>query len=81
MFRVMELRDGKVDVYEGTEQVSPPPEGVLRWIDLRSQDVGQLELLRARFDLHPLAIEDCAHEDQRPKLEEYRDHLFLVLLF
>lgn len=78
MFRVMELRDGKVTVLEGNEQVAPPAEGAMRWVDLQGQDVGQLELLRERFELHPLAIEDCAHEDQRPKLEEYRDHLFLV---
>ena len=74
----MQLRDGQVEVFEGIEHVGPPPPGVIRWIDLRSQDVGQLELLRAAFQFHPLAIEDCAHEDQRPKLEEYKDHLFLV---
>ena len=74
----MELCDGKVELFEGTEHVGPPPDGVVRWIDLRSQDEAQLELLRTRFEFHPLAIEDCAHEDQRPKLEEYRDHVFLV---
>ena len=78
MFRVMELRDGRVDLHEGTDRVGPPPEGVIRWIDLQAQDEAQLELLRARFDFHPLPIEDCAQLDQRPKLEEYRDSLFLV---
>jgi len=78
MFRVMELRDGRVELAEGTERVAPPPAGVVRWIDLRGQDSAQLELLRERFDLHPLAIEDCSHLDQRPKMEEYRDHVFLV---
>jgi magnesium transporter len=78
MFRVMDLRDGKVEVTEGADRVDPPPSGVLRWIDLSSQDLPQLEVLRQRFDVHPLVIEDCAHLDQRPKLEEYRDHLFLV---
>ena len=77
-FRVMELRDKRVELFEGSEHVEPPPEDVLRWIDLRAQDAACLELLRTRFGLHPLAIEDCAHLDQRPKLEEYRDHLFLV---
>jgi len=28
-------------------------------IDLLAQDAPQLELLRSRFDFHPLAIEDC----------------------
>lgn len=78
MFRVMELRDGQAIVLEGEEHVAPPPEGVVRWIDLHSQDGPQLELLRERFGFHPLAIEDCAHHDQRPKLEEYQSHIFLV---
>jgi len=50
----------------------------LRWVDLEGPDDAQLELLRQAFDFHPLAIEDCAHHDQRPKLEAYRDCLFLV---
>jgi len=78
MFRVMELRQGRFELFEGDEHVGPPPEGVLRWIDLRSPDARDLELLRGRFDFHPLTIEDCSHLDQRPKLEEYRDHIFLV---
>jgi magnesium transporter len=78
MFRVMDLRDGKVELHEGPDLVGPPPEGTVRWIDLQEQDPEQLELLRSRFDFHPLPIEDCAQLDQRPKLEEYRDCMFLV---
>lgn len=78
MFRVMELRDRRVDIAEGGERVAPPPPGVLRWVDLTSPVSTELELLRERFDFHPLTIEDCGHLDQRPKLEEYRNHLFLV---
>jgi magnesium transporter len=79
MFRTLELGpSGRVEVVEGAHHVAPPPEGTLRWIDLAAQDAAQLEMLRQRFDFHPLAIEDCAHFDQRPKLEEYRDCLFLV---
>src|SRR5688572_8966066 len=36
-------------------------------------------LLGSRYGLHRLAIEDSLHLDQRPKLEEYPGHLFLVL--
>jgi magnesium transporter len=78
VFRVMELREGRVQLLEGDEAAAPPPDGVLRWVDLRSQQTPQLELLRERFHFHPLTIEDCGHLDQRPKLEEYPDHLFLV---
>jgi magnesium transporter len=78
-FRVLELgQDGSVTEFSGMERVAPPPTGVARVIDLSDADVAALELLRERFRFHPLALEDCAHLDQRPKLEEYGDHLFLV---
>jgi magnesium transporter len=78
MFRVMEFRDGRLEVSEGIERVGRPPEGVRRWVDLRAPQPAELELMRERFDFHPLTIEDCGHLDQRPKLEEYDDHIFLV---
>ncbi len=85
MFRVLEVGpEGPVELHEGTARVGPPSEGDgdgdghLRWIDLTGQDDAQLELLRSRFDFHPLAIEDCAHFDQRPKVEEYGSYLFIV---
>ncbi len=74
----MDLEDGRVELSEGSGGVALPPPGGLRWIDLTSPTAPELELLRTRFDFHPLTIEDCGHLDQRPKLEEYRTHLFLV---
>lgn len=78
MFRVVDLTDGALEVTDGSARVSPPPPGTLRWIDCRAQDDEQLALLRSRFEFHPLALEDCAHHDQRPKVEEYEDHVFIV---
>ena len=79
MFRVLEVGpEGPAQVSEGTERVGPPPEGVLRWIDLQKQDNDGLALLGERFLFHPLTLEDCSHFDQRPKMEEYGDYLFLV---
>ena len=60
------------------ELMAPPPKGTKRWLDLKGEGAGSLDRLREAFDFHPLAIEDCRQFDQRPKLEEYRDHLFLV---
>ena len=78
-FRGMDLRDKRVELFDDVERAVPPPPDVLRWIDLQDPDAASLEMLRERFDFHPLAIEDCAHLDQRPKIEEYPDHLFLVI--
>ena len=78
VFRVVDLgADGKLSVREGVLDVGLPDENTLRWVDLRGEERG-LERLRSEFAFHPLAIEDCRTFDQRPKLEEYRDHMFLV---
>lgn len=37
-----------------------------------------LEEMGTRFGLHPLLLEDIQSRDQRPKLDEYEDHLFAV---
>ncbi|MDP3235168.1 MAG: magnesium/cobalt transporter CorA [Myxococcales bacterium] len=50
-----------------------------RWIDVLEPDEATMLRLGERFGLHKLAIEDCMHLDQRPKLEEYPGHLFIVL--
>ena len=79
VLRVMDRSpDGKLTVQESPAKLHPPPEGTLRWVDLTDAGADLLERLRTGFDFHPLAIEDCRQFDQRPKLEEYRDHLFLV---
>ena len=50
-----------------------------KWIDVLQPTEEVLNKLGERFGLHKLAIEDCLHLDQRPKLEEYGNHQFLVL--
>jgi magnesium transporter len=35
--------------------------------------------LQETFDLHRLEVEDCLHFDQRPKLEDYPGHQFIVI--
>jgi magnesium transporter len=50
-----------------------------KWIDLEKPDAETLARLATRYHLHRLAVEDCLHLDQRPKLEEYPEHQFIVL--
>ncbi|AKG34005.1 magnesium/cobalt transporter CorA [Paenibacillus durus] len=56
--------------------LNPPTEGFY-WIDA---DVEDLELLQPLFNLHDLAVEDClSDEEQRPKIEIYESHYFIVV--
>jgi magnesium transporter len=79
MFKLIELdAEGRLRQAEGADEITPPLDKVRCWIDLIDPTAEDLELLRVRFGFHPLALEDCAHLDQRPKLEEFGDHTFLV---
>ena len=51
----------------------------LKWIDVEAPDEATLGRLAERFSLHRLEVEDCLHLDQRPKLEAYPGHHFIVL--
>jgi magnesium transporter len=48
------------------------------WLDLTSPSREQLMRLHELFGFHPLALEDTDHFGQRPKLDNYGDHIFLV---
>lgn len=79
MFRIIESKPGQpLVVRESHEFVRPPAEGYVSWIDLIAPTDEELALLGTRFGFHPLALEDCAHADQRPKAEEYGQYMFIV---
>src|SRR5213082_3513988 len=48
------------------------------WLDLTAPSRDELDRLHELFGFHPLALEDTEHFAQRPKLDDYGDHVFLV---
>jgi len=38
-----------------------------------------IEEIGRSFEIHPLVLEDIVHTDQRPKMEDYDDRVFIVL--
>jgi magnesium transporter len=48
------------------------------WVDFSGPTDDEIGLLSSHFRFHPLAIEDCIHSLQRPKLEYYENMNFLV---
>lgn len=51
----------------------------LVWVDLESPSEFESEILIELFNFHPLAIEDCINDRSEPKIDDYEDHLFLVV--
>jgi magnesium transporter len=50
----------------------------LLWLDLADAGPDTIALLREVFKIHPLAIEDAQEFNQRPKVEDYDDFVYLV---
>lgn len=65
---------------DGLDSLPADPTGPV-WIDVLDPDEASLVAVSKRFPLPPLAIEDCLHYPQRPKLDAYHDQSFLVWLF
>ena len=53
----------------------------LRWINIERPRPVDQAWLEERFDFHPLDYEDVFSRNQRPKVDEYDDYLFIVLHF
>ncbi|MES2017277.1 MAG: magnesium/cobalt transporter CorA [Pseudomonadota bacterium] len=49
------------------------------WVALREPEAQELAVMKEEFSLHELAVEDAERGQQRPKIEEYGDSLFVVV--
>ena len=56
-------------------------EAGLRWIHIESPRTADRDWLEDNYDFHPLDIEDVYSRNQRPKLDQYEDYVFIVLHF
>jgi len=53
----------------------------LTWFYIEKPTPNELEFLAQNFHFHPLDLDDVLSRIQRPKIDEYEDHLFIVLHF
>ncbi len=71
-------------VKEATQTSERPPDQLseLRdlpcWLDITDPQGDDLQLAADELGLHALALEDARHRHQRPKIDEYDDHYFIV---
>ena len=84
--RLRPLRTGSARSGTGAASADPTTPDIIdssgiRWLDLERPREADREWLEREFGFHPLAIEDVASRNQRPKLDAYDDYLFLVLHF
>jgi magnesium transporter len=75
----------RVDGGQAPAQAEPRVEIVeghgLRWINIERPGPVDRAWLEEHFEFHPLDYEDVSSRNQRPKIDEYDDYLFIVLHF
>ncbi len=71
---------------DGLQTISPPDlkaflttQQEVVWIDIADPTPPTMALLGDIYHFHPLALEDTCNQQQRPKVEEYADHLFIII--
>lgn len=55
--------------------------GDLTWLNIEEPTERETAYLAEHYPFHPLDLDDCLSKIQRPKIDEYKDYLFLVLHF
>jgi magnesium transporter len=49
------------------------------WINIDGlHEVGVIEKIGINFGLHPLVLEDIVHTEQRPKMEDFENYIFII---
>lgn len=78
-------RRGRATAEAAPERTEPRVEIVespgLRWINIERPRSLEQTWLEEHFDFHALDYEDVRSRNQRPKVDEYDDYLFIVLHF
>src|SRR4051794_40838613 len=76
-------RRGRATAETAPERTEPRVDIVespgLRWINVERPRSLEQAWLEERFEFHPLDYEDVRSRNQRPKVDEYEDSLFIVL--
>jgi magnesium transporter len=79
------LRRSRARVEAPAARLEPNVETVeghgVRWINIERPGSLDRAWLEEHFEFHPLDYEDVLSRNQRPKIDEYEDYLFIVLYF
>jgi magnesium transporter len=79
VFRTIIFKGNAAEVHEDDASVRLPSADEKCWIDVQQFEAEDLMILQQGFGFHPLAIEDCVNTNQRAKVDEYTDNLFIVM--
>lgn len=59
---------------------TPTETGKTLWLDVKGfGNIGAIQRIGRKFNIHPLVLEDILNSTQRPKIEDFKNYLFTVI--
>ena len=71
-----QLESAEFEPAQASELLKNP--ALLLWLDIEEPTEENMAMLGREYGFHELALEDCLHPHQRPKIEQYGSYYFLV---
>ena len=76
LYRHGQLESAEFEPAQASELLKDP--ALLLWLDIEGPTEENMAMLGREYGFHELALEDCLHPHQRPKIEQYGSYYFLV---
>ena len=77
--RVFDAKAGRGFRHAAIVDIPKTGDGHVVWVDATGATAVEIDTIGAMYEFHPLATEDARKRQQRPKIDTYGDHLFVVL--
>lgn len=77
--RVFDTSAGRGFRHATLADVPTAGNGRVVWVDATGPTAAEIDAIGEKYKFHKLAIEDARKRQQRPKVDIYGDHLFIVL--
>src|SRR2546426_1118122 len=49
------------------------------WVDLQGPSVDEVNQIAAKYNIHPLAVEEILEGGERPRIQDFENHTLIVL--
>jgi len=77
----MAVREAEVKDRDNQLNVESVEWNGLTWINIEKPTKREIDYLAKNYSFHPMDLDDCLSERQRPKVDVYKDYIFLIFHF
>jgi len=77
----MAVREAEVKDRDNQLNIESVEWNGLTWINIEKPTKREIDYLAKNYSFHPMDLDDCLSERQRPKVDVYKDYIFLIFHF